>query len=81
MRRRLIEQSALACGGGDAIWASPASAMRAGNPSMTDSRSARSIRCQRAISGSVRPQPKQRLVLGSIMQTAIHGVSLLIRGV
>jgi hypothetical protein len=34
--------------------------------------------CQRAISGSVRPQPKQSLVLGSIMQTAIHGVSLLI---
>ena len=30
---------------------------------------------------SVRPQPKQRLVLGSIMQTAIHGVSLLIVGV
>jgi hypothetical protein len=29
----------------------------------------------------VRPQPKQRLVLGSIMQTAIHGVSMLIFGV
>jgi hypothetical protein len=29
----------------------------------------------------VRPQPKQRLVLGSIMQTAIHGVSLLMVGV
>jgi hypothetical protein len=27
---------------------------------------------------SVRPQPKQRLVLGSIMQTAVHGVSMLI---
>jgi hypothetical protein len=26
----------------------------------------------------VRPQPKQSWVLGSIMQTAIHGVSLLI---
>ena len=33
----------------------------------------------RAISGSVQPQPKQRLVLGSIMQTAMHGVSLLIQ--
>jgi hypothetical protein len=30
---------------------------------------------QRVISGSVRPQPKQRLVLGSSMQTAMHGVS------
>jgi len=29
----------------------------------------------------VRPQPKQRLVLGSIMQTAMHGVSMLIRQV
>jgi hypothetical protein len=28
----------------------------------------------------VRPQPKQRLVLGSIIQTAMHGVSLLIVG-
>jgi len=32
----------------------------------------------RAISGKLRPQPKQRLVLGSIMQTAMHGVSWLI---
>jgi hypothetical protein len=39
------------------------------------------MRCHCAISGSVRPQPKQSLVLGSIMQTAIHGVSLLIQGV
>jgi len=60
-----------------AIGSSPASAIRAGNDYITASRSLRSIRCQRAISGSVRPQPKQRLVLGSIMQTAIHGVSLL----
>jgi hypothetical protein len=45
---------------------------------MTARRSARSIRCQRAISGSVLPQPKQRLLLGSIMQTAMHGVSWLI---
>jgi hypothetical protein len=28
----------------------------------------------------VRPQPKQRLVLGSMMQTAMHGVSLLMSG-
>ena len=35
--------------------------------------------CQRAILGSVRPRPKQGLVLGSIMQTAIHGVSLFIQ--
>jgi len=27
----------------------------------------------------VRPRPKQGLVLGSIMQTAIHGVSLFIQ--
>jgi hypothetical protein len=33
--------------------------------------------CQRAISGSVRPHPKHSFVLGSIMQTATHGVSLL----
>ena len=59
---------------------SPASAMRAGSTSITARRSALSIWCQRAISGSVRPQPKQRLVLGSIIQTAMHGVSLLIEG-
>ena len=59
---------------------SPASAMRAGSSAITACRSALSMRCQRAISGSVRPQPKQRLVLGSIMQTAMHGVSLLIEG-
>jgi hypothetical protein len=40
--------------------------MRAGNSAITASRSALSMRCQRAISGSVRPQPKQRLVLWSI---------------
>jgi hypothetical protein len=53
--------------------------MRAGNSAMTASRSALSMACQRAISGNVRPQPKHSLVLGSIMQTATHGVSLLIR--
>ena len=58
--------------------ASPASAMRVGKIAITASRSALSILCQRAISGSVRPHPKQSLVLGSIMQTAIHGVSGLI---
>lgn len=52
--------------------------MRAGNNAITASRSALSIACQRAISGKVRPQPKHSLVLGSIMQTATHGVSLLI---
>jgi hypothetical protein len=52
--------------------------MRAGSSAITARRSALSIRCQRAISGKVRPQPKQRLVLGSIMQTAMHGVSMLI---
>ena len=57
----------------------PASVMRAASWPITASRSARSIRCHRAISGSVRPQPKQRPVLGSIMQTAIHGVSLFIQ--
>lgn len=57
----------------------PASAMRAASCAMTESRSALSMACQRAISGKVRPQPKHSLVLGSIMQTATHGVSLLIR--
>ena len=52
--------------------------MRAASPYMTANRSAVSMRCQRAISGNVRPQPKQSLVLGSIIQTAIHGDSLLI---
>ena len=60
--------------------ANPASAIRAGSCAISASRSALSMRCQRAISGSVRPQPKQRLVLGSIIQTAIHGVSMLIFG-
>ncbi len=59
---------------------SPASAMRAASCAITVCRSALSIRCQRAISGNVRPQPKQRLVPGSIIQTAMHGVSLLIEG-
>jgi hypothetical protein len=52
--------------------------MRAASSAITACRSALSIRCQRAISGKVRPQPKQRLVLGSIMQMAMHGVSILI---
>ena len=52
--------------------------MRGRNSAITACRSALSIRCQRAISGNVRPQPKQRLLLGSIIQTAVHGVSLLI---
>ena len=52
--------------------------MRAGNNSITARRSSLAMLCQRAISGSVRPHPKQSLLLGSIIQTAIHGVSLLI---
>lgn len=65
--------------GAAATGVSPASAMRAGKWAMTASRSALSMACQRAISGKVRPQPKHSLVFGSIMQTATHGVSLLIR--
>src|ERR1700729_3326108 len=52
--------------------------MRAASSAITACRSALSMRGQRAISGSVRPQPRQRLVLGSIMQMAMHGVSWLI---
>ena len=57
----------------------PAAAMRSASRAITARRSALSIRGQRAISGSVRPQPKQRPVLGSMMQMAMHGVSSLIR--
>ncbi len=39
-------------------------------------RSALSSRGQRAISGSVRPQPKHRPVFGSIRQTATQGDSV-----
>lgn len=65
--------------GDPAIGASPAAVMRAGKRAMIASRSALSMACQRAISGKVRPHPKHSLVFGSIMQTATHGVSLLIR--
>ena len=41
--------------------------------------SALSMPRRRAILGSVRPRPKQGLVLESIMHTAIHGVSLFIQ--
>src|ERR1700751_4944957 len=54
--------------------------MRWASSAITACRSGLSMRCQRAISGSVRPQPKQRVVLGSIIQTAMHGVSWLILG-
>jgi hypothetical protein len=65
--------------GSVAIVGKPVSAMRCGN-SVTKARcSALSMPCQRAISGSIRPRPKQGLVLGSVMQTAIHGVSLFIQ--
>lgn len=57
---------------------SPASAMRAGSCAMTARRSALPMSDQRAISLSVRPQPKHSWVLGSIWQTAVHGVSLVI---
>jgi len=64
--------------GSVAIVGKPASAMRCGNSTITAC-SAPSMPCQRAILGSVRPRPKQGLALGSIMQTAIHGVSLFIQ--
>ena len=47
---------------------------------MTDSRSALSIACQRAISGRVRPHPRQSFVFGSMKQTAIQGVSCFMLG-
>ena len=56
----------------------PASAMRCGSLAMTARRSDELSECHWAISGSVRPQPKHRLVRGSIMQTAMQGVSLAI---
>jgi len=63
-----------------AIVDKPASAMRCGNSAIITARSpALSMPCQRAILGGVRPRPKQRPILGSIMQTAIHGVSLFIQ--
>jgi hypothetical protein len=62
-----------------AIVDKPAPAMRCGNSAITARFQALSMPCQRAILGSVRPRPKQGLVLGSIMQTAIHGVSLFIQ--
>jgi hypothetical protein len=72
VRQPLLRSASVAgCG-------SPASAMRLASSVMTACRSELCIRCHRAISGNVRPQPKQRLVLGSIIQTAMHGVSLLI---
>jgi hypothetical protein len=65
--------------GSVAIVGKPASAMRCGNSAITARCSAPSMPCQCAILGSVRPRPKQGLALGSIMQTAIHGVSLFIQ--
>ena len=63
--------------GSVAVVGKPASAMRCS--AITARCSAPSMPCQRAILGSVRPRPKQGLVLGSIMQTAVHGVSLFIQ--
>jgi hypothetical protein len=65
--------------GSVAIVGKPASAMRCGNSAITARCSALSMPCQRAISGSARPRPKQGLVLGPIMQTAIHDVSSFIQ--
>ena len=65
--------------GSVAIVGKPASAMRCGNSAITVRCSALSTPCQRAIVGSARLRPEQGLVLGSIMQTAIHGVSLFIQ--
>jgi hypothetical protein len=65
--------------GSVAIVGKLASAMRCGNSAITARCSALSMPCQRAILGCARPRPKQGLVLGSIMQTAIHGVSLFIQ--
>src|SRR3954447_15932596 len=63
-----------------AIVDKPASAMRCGHSAIITARSpAPPMPCQRAILGGVRPRPKQRPILGSIMQTAIHGVSLFIQ--
>ncbi|MFK4656259.1 hypothetical protein ABIF97_006193 [Bradyrhizobium japonicum] len=77
MRASEATQGGQARFGDPAIGCKPASAMRAGNSAITASRSVLSMACQRAISGKVRPQPKHSLVFGSIMQTATHGVSLL----
>jgi hypothetical protein len=53
--------------------------MRCGNSAIAARRSALSMPCQRANSGSVRPQQKKEPVLGSIMQIAMHGVSWFIQ--
>jgi hypothetical protein len=57
------------------IGGNPAARIRCGSSAINARRSSPVILLQRVISGSVRPQPKQRLVLGSSMQTAMHGVS------
>jgi hypothetical protein len=62
-----------------AIVGKPASAIRCGNSAITARFQVLFMACQRAILGNVRPRPKQGLALGSIMQTAIHGVSLFIQ--
>jgi hypothetical protein len=65
--------------GSVAIVGKPASAMRCGNSAITVRCPALSMPCRRDILRNVRPRPKQGPVLGSIMQTAIHGVSLFIQ--
>ncbi len=49
--------------------------MRCGSSAISVRRSADGIADQLAISASVRPQPRQSPLFGSITQTAMHGVS------
>ena len=65
--------------GSVAIAGKPSSAMRCDYSAITARCSALSMPRPRAILGRARPRPKQGLVLGSIMQTAIHDVSSFIQ--
>lgn len=53
--------------------------MRCGSSAISARRSADGIADQLAISASVRPQPRQSPLFGSITQTAMHGVSGVMR--
>jgi len=55
----------------------PASCIRLGNTAMIAARSASLIEPQRAISSSERPQPVQRRLLESSVQTLMQGVSII----
>jgi hypothetical protein len=48
--------------------------MRSGSSAMIDRRSSSEIRYQRVISSRVRPQPSQRPVSGSRVQTRMQGL-------